>query len=530
MKTHNFLMVGLILILCACSGSVATTPSIKLTTSPVISIPGSTPSHSPLDDASPTLTLSPQVLTTSSTLTPTKTNPKPTATNTVPPMPLLNRNLQLESPFLWGDDVVQLQVWLLGLGYASIGNADGVFGELTDGAVRQFQEDFDLMVDGIVGQLTWAALYQAAYDLPDPTPTGMPPTPGPVFEALMKGDSGTRVKDIQSKLISLGYPICEQLGVYDLQTEAAVRLFQVENGLTADGTVNSLTWSALTNVSAKKYQQPDVPVYSVSGQYLLEKGAWALAMDKNDLWFFSNEQVVQFDPTSMQPIKALPLPSLGQQMGSDGMQYDVMFAPWYIFPPKTGEQIWLMGGYGFGDGPGRDAVLSIDSSGNLMIPPYLFPGDYSYGMVLDALYVDNEIWAFQHIYGEVSMHLVDYTGGLIPSVFMGSAFADTSAYAWDGGRLWALIATEGYALAPVDAYGATYGKGIGPCGSDLTWDGTWFWVLRDDRLYAYNSAGQLKAIATPPDGYEIREFVANDNYIAASASGNGKKFILIFNK
>lgn len=36
--------------------------------------------------------------------------------------------------------------------------ADGVFGPLTERAVRQWQRDFDLVEDGIVGPLTWDAL------------------------------------------------------------------------------------------------------------------------------------------------------------------------------------------------------------------------------------------------------------------------------------------------------------------------------------------------------------------------------------
>ncbi|ATW05081.1 N-acetylmuramoyl-L-alanine amidase [Sphingorhabdus sp. YGSMI21] len=36
--------------------------------------------------------------------------------------------------------------------------ADGIFGPLTEAAVRQYQRDHDLVGDGIVGPLTWAAL------------------------------------------------------------------------------------------------------------------------------------------------------------------------------------------------------------------------------------------------------------------------------------------------------------------------------------------------------------------------------------
>lgn len=85
------------------------------------------------------------------TLTPT-----PTTTPTQPP---LTRNLYLTTPRMTGDDVQLLQQRLLDLGYDEIGLADGVFGPLTDQSVRQFQSINDLFVDGIVGPITWEALY-----------------------------------------------------------------------------------------------------------------------------------------------------------------------------------------------------------------------------------------------------------------------------------------------------------------------------------------------------------------------------------
>lgn len=55
-----------------------------------------------------------------------------------------------------GGAVKILQVALNGKGYSLVG--DGIFGPLTDAAVRQFQSDNGLQVDGIVGPQTWGAL------------------------------------------------------------------------------------------------------------------------------------------------------------------------------------------------------------------------------------------------------------------------------------------------------------------------------------------------------------------------------------
>ena len=95
---------------------------------------------------------------------------------------------------------------------------------------------------------------------------------------------------------------------------------------------------------------------------------------------------------------------------------------------------------------------------------------------------------------------------------------------------WALIALEGNALAPVEPYQASYGRGIGACGDDFSWDGSWLWVKREDVLFAYDKNGNLQAKAAAPDGYRIGEFAANEEYIAAAAFGKGSNTLLIFDK
>lgn len=56
-----------------------------------------------------------------------------------------------------GDDVVRLQNALYIAGHDP-GKADGIFGPKTERAVRDFQAQYALLVDGVVGPKTWAAL------------------------------------------------------------------------------------------------------------------------------------------------------------------------------------------------------------------------------------------------------------------------------------------------------------------------------------------------------------------------------------
>lgn len=53
-----------------------------------------------------------------------------------------------------GADVMHLQTRLASLGY-TVGKIDGIFGKNTESAVRQFQTDNGLEVDGIIGPLSW---------------------------------------------------------------------------------------------------------------------------------------------------------------------------------------------------------------------------------------------------------------------------------------------------------------------------------------------------------------------------------------
>ena len=58
-----------------------------------------------------------------------------------------------------GDDVITLQERLLELGYDA-GRADGIFGSQTETALRSFQRDYGMLVDGVCGPGTMRALRQ----------------------------------------------------------------------------------------------------------------------------------------------------------------------------------------------------------------------------------------------------------------------------------------------------------------------------------------------------------------------------------
>ena len=68
------------------------------------------------------------------------------------------RRLELKEPPLQGEDIKEVQWRLSSLKYLEAQDISGVFAEITDAAVRELQRTNGLIVDGIIGPQTWAAL------------------------------------------------------------------------------------------------------------------------------------------------------------------------------------------------------------------------------------------------------------------------------------------------------------------------------------------------------------------------------------
>ncbi len=126
--------------------------------------------------------------------------------------------------------VLSSQNRLKALGYLTT-VPDGNYGKDTVTAVKQFQSRNDLVVDGYLGPSTRTILK----------------SDGARPNGLVLGEEGDGVKRVQELLIQYGYlSSANATGYFGEVTEKAVKTFQSNNKLTADGSVGIQTLSILT--------------------------------------------------------------------------------------------------------------------------------------------------------------------------------------------------------------------------------------------------------------------------------------------
>ncbi len=157
-----------------------------------------------------------------------------------------------------GTEVTQLQERLIALGYLT-GKADGTYSAATANAVSTFQKANGLTRDGVAGVKTLQAIYAASAK---PAATEAPKSAS--GSMLRMGDSSSAVKEMQQKLISLGYLTGKADGTFGTRTYNALKAFQRANKLSADGiagsdTLAALTASATSNTSGSKQTAAAVP-------------------------------------------------------------------------------------------------------------------------------------------------------------------------------------------------------------------------------------------------------------------------------
>ena len=146
-----------------------------------------------------------------------------------------------------GAAVRTVQRQLLNLGYYS-GSLDGSYGEVLLRAARLFAQANELSIEKSItadmrkllnagGGISLSEYYRTC--------------------AVERGDKGEAVRQVQSRLIELGYYTGKLDGSYGAELESAVKLFQKAHSLTQSGAADKTTRAAINNKNAltlKQYQ------------------------------------------------------------------------------------------------------------------------------------------------------------------------------------------------------------------------------------------------------------------------------------
>ena len=176
-------------------------------------------------------------------------------------------NLSKSMAGVYSKEVKKLQEDLVSLGYG-VNGIDGYFGNSTEVAVRKFQQDHNLTVDGVAGQNTKNAIINEIASTTG-RKLGNNGVPVDIMNKINTGSTGystpstatsytqsnlsksmvntynSEVKKLQEDLVSIGYGVNGIDGYFGTNTEEAVKKFQKANGLVVDGIAGSITKNAI---------------------------------------------------------------------------------------------------------------------------------------------------------------------------------------------------------------------------------------------------------------------------------------------
>ncbi|QUY40351.1 peptidoglycan-binding protein [Acaryochloris marina] len=222
---------------------------------------------------------------------------------------------------------------------------DGEFGPQSRGVAQAFQELYpELENNGIVGPQTWAASFsfeaQGPGEASSASIPAAPPSSAPESSddggTLQIGDSGTKVQELQERLLDLGYelPLGGADGDFGKETADAVSRFHHGHGLGFESVVDAQSWSALDWHHLEDPEDSTRPndALSTATQISLENGGSNISdslgyqrsryeFDRQDVYKFNLEQPEEVElyvggPDVKSDLKLALLDSKGRTIGS----------------------------------------------------------------------------------------------------------------------------------------------------------------------------------------------------------------------
>ncbi len=156
--------------------------------------------------------------------------------------------------------VAQIMINRISVAYPAIPKiwpVDGIFGPITEDAVREVQHVFNLAVDGIVGKSTWymlVHLYTGILRLSELVSLGQTyfSLDFEYTQSLQLGQRGESVSLLQYLLavlaqFYLSIPDLTVDGIFGQETQAAVLALQQDADLPQTGMVDEATWAVITD-------------------------------------------------------------------------------------------------------------------------------------------------------------------------------------------------------------------------------------------------------------------------------------------
>ena len=154
---------------------------------------------------------------------------------------------------------------------------DGIFGNQTRESVIAAQKIFGLAPDGVVGELTWNAIYNAYRGIISEIPLkyiegNVLPYPGILLRIGSDNDSVLLLQQYLNVIASV-YPevnTVELTGYFGAQTDRAVKAVQSLSGLEPNGLVGAITWNAITSlysdiINGSRINSGQFPGFEIGG-------------------------------------------------------------------------------------------------------------------------------------------------------------------------------------------------------------------------------------------------------------------------
>ena len=154
---------------------------------------------------------------------------------------------------------------------------DGVFGNETRESVLSAQNTFGLIEDGVVGEVTWNAIYNAYRGIVQQIPLeyiegNTVPFPGLLLRIGSDNDSVLLLQQYINVIAQVFPEVnsVEVTGYFGTQTDRAVKAIQELSGLEPNGVVGAITWDTITSlysdiVNGSRLADGQYPGFSIGG-------------------------------------------------------------------------------------------------------------------------------------------------------------------------------------------------------------------------------------------------------------------------